>query len=139
MNTITLKLTTHAVLEILTSTSVDISKATKHEIAKCLIDGWEADNERRLAQKNVLNMTVKWVDITNKLRCIKVIKDKLGWGLREAKDFIEGVTGKEKVFGDGVWVGGCPQTLTGDTEKVLIVADTLRDYGCEVVTDSWNC
>ena len=140
LHTVVLNLTIKAALELLTNTRV--SKETRDEVKKCIVDAWAAANPEFANMKpetRHLNMTLKTVNPEHKIRCIAAVKNNLGWNLKEAKDFVENVMGKEQYYGDGIFVGGGPQTLTGLRADVLSAVDSLRAYGCEVVTDTWGC
>ena len=135
LHTVVLNLTIKAALELLTNTSV--SKEIRDEVQKCIVDALEV---RMVAlETRYLNMTLKTVNPEHKIRCIAAVKNNLGWGLKEAKEFVEAAMGSEQYYGDGIFVGGAPQTLTGLRADVLRAVDSLRLHGCEVVTDTWGC
>jgi len=80
----------------------------------------------------------------NKIKCIAAVRNNLGWGLKEAKDWVEIVIGKgdysKGYYNDmGEWVpsvtynGGRPASLVGPKRSVLVLESTLRSLKCDVV------
>jgi ribosomal protein L7/L12 len=90
-----------------------------------------------------LNMTLRYVPKDHKVRAIAVFKNTLGYGLRDAKDLVEIVLGKDGYYNnqhrwqDGV--AGTPTTITGATADVLKAVKELENMGCEVVVDDYGC
>jgi ribosomal protein L7/L12 len=92
---------------------------------------------------NRLNLTLRCVPKDHKVRAIAVFKNTLGFGLREAKDFVEIVLGKDGYYNnDHRWkdgVAGTPATITGAKADVLKAVKELENLGCEVVVDDYGC
>lgn len=90
-----------------------------------------------------LNLTLRYVPKDHKVRAIAVFKNTLGYGLREAKDFVEIVLGKEGYYtNEHRWkdgVAGTPATITGLTVDILKAVKELENLGCEVVVDDYCC
>jgi hypothetical protein len=77
----------------------------------------------------------------HKVRAIAVIKNTIGFNLREAKDFVESVMGKNGYLGQNRWVEGtvgAATTLVAKADLVNIAAEELRNLGCTVVVDDWG-
>jgi len=70
-----------------------------------------------------------------------VFKNTLRFGLRDAKDLVETVLGKNGYYSNGhQWkagVAGTPATITGATTDVLKAVKELENMGCEVVVDDF--
>lgn len=66
----------------------------------------------------------------NRIRCIKVIREHTGWGLKESKDWTDVIVGRYNET--GFWTGGGhPNTMTLKTPEVA--EQLLRDltsHGC---------
>jgi ribosomal protein L7/L12 len=92
---------------------------------------------------NFLNLTLRYVPKDHKVRTIAVFKNTLGYGLREAKDLVETVLGKDGYYtNEHRWkdgVAGTPATITGLTADVLKAVKELENLGCEVVVDDYGC
>lgn len=90
-----------------------------------------------------LNLTLRYVPRNHKVFTIAVFKNTLGYRLREAKDFVEIVLGKDGYYNnehrwkDGV--AGTPATITGAKADVLKAVKELENLGCEVVVDDYGC
>lgn len=136
MNTVSLQLTVNAALELLTNTA--IPKETRDEIKNCIIQAWSVANGVVESNSRYRNLTLKIVPPGVKIRCIAAIRNNIGWDLRESKDFVESVLGKQKDY-VGEYFGGAAATLTGLTEDINRLSDELRAMGCEVVTDAYGC
>ena len=88
-----------------------------------------------------LNLTLQSVPGDHKVRAIAVIKNTIGFNLREAKDFVESVMGKNGYLGQNRWVEGtvgAATTLVAKADLVNIAAEELRNLGCTVVVDDWG-
>jgi len=73
----------------------------------------------------------KGMDTNNRISCIKAVRQHTGWGLKEAKDWTDGMVGRYDE--SGFWRGGSnPITLTAKTPEAA--ENLLRDLaglGCE--------
>lgn len=85
----------------------------------------------------------------NKIKCIAAVRNNLGWGLKEAKDWVEIVVGKadfsKGYYNDqGEWVpsvtynGGVPAALVGPKRSIMDLERVLRSLKCDVsVTNNY--
>jgi len=91
---------------------------------------------------NYLNLTLRHVPKDHKVRAIAVFKNTLGHGLREAKDLVETVLGKDGYYtNEHRWkdgVNGTPTTVIGSTRDILKAVKELENMGCEVMVDDWG-
>jgi ribosomal protein L7/L12 len=91
---------------------------------------------------NRLNLTLRYVPKDCKVRAIAVFKNTLGHGLREAKDLVETVLGKDGYYtNEHRWkdgVNGTPTTVIGSTRDILKAVKELENLGCEVMVDDWG-
>jgi ribosomal protein L7/L12 len=88
-----------------------------------------------------LNLTLQSVPGDHKVRAVAVIKNTIGFNLRQAKDFVESVMGKNGYLGQNRWVEGtvgAATTLVAKADLVNIAAEELRNLGCTVVVDDWG-
>jgi hypothetical protein len=81
-------------------------------------------------QKRMVTIT-RGMTLDNRISCIKAVRKHTGWGLKEAKDWTDGMVGRwdESGFWRG---GGNPITLTAKTPDAAegLLRD-LTDLGCE--------
>jgi len=73
----------------------------------------------------------KGMDTNNRISCIKAIRLHTGWGLKEAKDWSDGMVGRYDE--SGFWRGGGnPITMTAKTPEAAegLLRD-LTSLGCE--------
>lgn len=81
-------------------------------------------------------MTVRYVPRDSFIPCIKIIRNHLGWGLKETKDFLDVVRGGWNSI-ENDYVDGNPNSLTNDSDVIIKIASELRSQGCTVdVKDS---
>jgi hypothetical protein len=81
-------------------------------------------------QKRRVTIT-KGMDTNNRISCIKAIRLHTGWGLKEAKDWSDGMVGRYDE--SGFWRdGGNPITMTAKTPEAAegLLRD-LTSLGCE--------
>jgi hypothetical protein len=81
-------------------------------------------------QKRMVTIT-KGMDLDNRISCIKAVRQHTGWGLKEAKDWTDGMVGRWDASGF-LCGGGNPITLTAKTPDAA--EGLLRDLttlGCE--------
>jgi hypothetical protein len=81
-------------------------------------------------QKRMVTIT-KGMDLDNRISCIKAVRQHTGWGLKEAKDWTDGMVGRWDASGFLIG-GGNPITLTAKTPDAA--EGLLRDLttlGCE--------
>ncbi len=83
----------------------------------------------------------------NKIKCIAAVRNTLGWGLKESKEWVEIVIGKadySKGYYDdqNKWIpsvtysGGRPASLISTKNNVLELERKLRSLKCDVVVSS---
>jgi len=73
----------------------------------------------------------KGMDTNNRIPCIKAVRTHTGWGLKEAKDWTDGMVGRYDE--SGFWRGGGnPITMTAKTPEAAegLLRD-LTSLGCE--------
>jgi hypothetical protein len=76
-------------------------------------------------------MTVRYVPRDSFIPCIKIIRNHLGWGLKETKDFLDVVRGGwDSIVND--YVDGKPNSMTNDSDVIIKIASELRSQGCTV-------
>jgi len=81
-------------------------------------------------QKRRVTIT-KGMDTNNRIPCIKAVRQNTGWGLKEAKDWTDGMVGRYDE--SGFWRGGGnPITMTAKTPEAAegLLRD-LTSLGCE--------
>ena len=81
-------------------------------------------------QKRRVTIT-KGMDTNNRIPCIKAVRQNTGWGLKEAKDWTDGMVGRYDE--SGFWRGGGnPITLTAKTPEAAegLLHDLIL-LGCE--------
>jgi hypothetical protein len=81
-------------------------------------------------QRRMVTIT-KGMDTNNRISCIKAVRQHTGWGLKEAKDWTDGMVGRYDE--SGFWRGGSnPITLTAKTPDAAegLLRD-LTSLGCE--------
>ncbi len=73
----------------------------------------------------------KGMDLDNRISCIKAVRQHTGWGLKEAKDWTDGMVGRWDASGFLIG-GGNPITLTAKTPEAAegLLRD-LTSLGCE--------
>jgi len=81
-------------------------------------------------QKRRITIT-KGMDTNNRIPCIKAVRQHTGWGLKEAKDWTDGMVGRYDE--SGFWRGGGnPITMTAKTpEAAEQLLRDLTSLGCE--------
>jgi hypothetical protein len=81
-------------------------------------------------QKRRVTIT-KGMDTTNRIPCIKTVRQHTGWGLKEAKDWTDGMVGRYDE--SGFWRGG-GNTISLTAKTPEAAEQLLRDLtslGCE--------
>jgi len=73
----------------------------------------------------------KGMDLDNRISCIKAVRQHTGWGLKEAKDWTDGMVGRWDASGFLIG-GGNPITMTAKTPDAAegLLRD-LTSLGCE--------
>jgi hypothetical protein len=81
-------------------------------------------------QRRMVTIT-KGMDCNNRISCIRAVRQHTGWGLKEAKDWTDGMVGRYDE--SGFWRGGGnPITLTAKTpEAAEQLLRDLTSLGCE--------
>jgi hypothetical protein len=81
-------------------------------------------------QKRMVTIT-KGMTLDNRIPCIKAVRTHTGWGLREAKDWTDGMVGRYDE--SGYWRGG-GNTISLTAKTPEAAENLLRDLtalGCE--------
>ncbi len=81
-------------------------------------------------QKRMVTIT-RGMDTNNRISCIKAVRQHTGWGLKESKDWTDGMVGRYDE--SGFWRGGGnPITLTAKTPDAAegLLHDLIL-LGCE--------
>jgi len=76
-------------------------------------------------------MTVRHVPRDNFIPCIKILRSHLGWGLKDAKDWLDVVRGRWSSY-ENDFVDGVSNCLTKDSDVIAKMACELRAQGCNV-------
>lgn len=76
-------------------------------------------------------MKIRSVPRDNFIPCIKILRHHLGWGLKEAKDFLDVVRGSWDSYQND-YVNGVPNNLRHDSDMIIKIAYELRGQGCAV-------
>lgn len=107
--------------------------------AICLVsNGVHLDMYERIVQaleakcgelKSVL--TLRSVPRDNFIPCIKILRSHLGWGLKDAKDWLDVVRGGWSSYHND-YVDGQSNCFTKDSDVILKIASELRSQGCVV-------
>ena len=81
-------------------------------------------------QRRMVTIT-KGMDLDNRISCIKAVRQHTGWGLKEAKDWTDGMVGRWDASGFLIGSGN-PITLTAKTPDAAegLLRD-LTSLGCE--------
>jgi len=139
MDTIALTLSITNALLLLRN--VTLPADVKDDIATAIENAFKGRG-LNVGNTNRLNLTLRYVPKDHKVRAIAVFKNTLGHGLREAKDLVETVLGKDGYYNnehrwkDGV--NGTPTTVIGSTRDILKAVKELENLGCEVMVDDWG-
>ncbi len=138
MDTIALTLSITNALLLLRNVTLPLD--VKDDIATAIENAFKGRG-LNVGNTNHLNLTLRYVPKDHKVRAIAVFKNTLGFGLRDAKDLVETVLGKNGYYSNGhQWkagVAGTPATITGATTDVLKAVKELENMGCEVVVDDF--
>lgn len=142
MDSVTLVLSIYDALAVIRNDSLPtaIRDAAEQSILDILRSVPEKTEQCKTATTN-LNLTLKSVPGVHKVRAIAVIRNTIGFNLREAKDFVESVMGKDGYLGQDRWVErtvGAATTLVAKADLVNTAAEELRNLGCGVVVDDWG-
>lgn len=88
-----------------------------------------------------LQLVLKHVPMENKIKAIAAVRNILGLKLRDAKDWVEIVTGRSGYYlASGEWnpaIEGTPATIYDSRDRAEALATELRNIGCEVMLDDW--
>jgi hypothetical protein len=115
-------------LELSVREAMNLATNCHHDIYERIVTAFEIAlgvNQRRMVT------ITRGMDTNNRISCIKAVRQHTGWGLKEAKDWSDGMVGRwdESGFWRG---GGNPITLTAKTPDAA--EQLLRDLttlGCE--------
>ena len=76
-------------------------------------------------------MTLRYVPRDSFIPCIKIIRSHLGWGLKDAKDWLDVVRGGWN-SDENDYIDGKSNCLTKDSDIIVKMASELRSQGCTV-------
>jgi len=115
-------------LELSIREAMNLATNCHHDIYERIVTAFEIAlgvNQRRMVT------ITRGMDTNNRISCIKAVRQHTGWGLKEAKNWSDGMVGRwdESGFWRG---GGNPITLTAKTPDAA--EQLLRDLttlGCE--------
>ena len=147
LNTVSIVLTINNALDILRDPGMPnyLCDAAQQAILAAFSQG-TSNGTSNISERDLsvnCNLTLKSVPIGTKVRAIAAIRNNLGWGLKEAKDWVEVVTGKAGWYNQqGEWIPsivGTPNTLILSRSDVDAVSNDLRKIGCEFVVDDYGC
>jgi ribosomal protein L7/L12 len=139
MDTIALTLSITNALLLLRNVTLPLD--VRDDVATAIENAFKGSG-LNVGNTNRLNLTLRYVPKDHKVRAIAVFKNTLRFRLREAKDFVEIVLGKDGYYNnDHRWkdgVAGTPATITGAKADVLKAVKELENLGCEVVVDDYG-
>jgi len=115
-------------LELSVREAMDLAIYASLEIRERIVTSFEVAlgvNQRRMVT------ITKGMDLDNRISCIKAVRQHTGWGLKEAKDWTDGMVGRWDASGFLIG-GGNPITLTAKTPDAAegLLRD-LTSLGCE--------
>lgn len=115
-------------LELSVREAMDLATNCHHDIYERIVTAFEIAlgvNQRRMVT------ITKGMDLDNRISCIRAVRQHTGWGLKEAKDWTDGMVGRYDE--SGFWRGGGnPITLTAKTpEAAEQLLRDLTSLGCE--------
>ena len=115
-------------LELSVREAMDLATNCHHDIYERIVNAFEVAlgvNQRRMVT------ITKGMDLDNRISCIRAVRQHTGWGLKEAKDWTDGMVGRYDE--SGFWRGGGnPITLTAKTpEAAEQLLRDLTSLGCE--------
>lgn len=136
MDTVTLVLSIYDALAVVRNNS--LPTVIRDAAEQAILSAFKSVNADK-SDSRYLNLCLKSVPCDYRVRAISVIKHTIGYGLREAKDFVDTVIGKDGYYDNHHrWVPAVPgayAVLTDLRDKVKSAAEQLRDMGCEVIVD----
>jgi len=115
-------------LELSVREAMNLATNCHHDIYERIVTAFEV--ALGVNQKRMVTIT-KGMDTNNRISCIKAVRQHTGWGLKEAKDWTDGMVGRYDE--SGFWRGGGnPITLTAKTPDAAegLLRD-LTSLGCE--------
>jgi hypothetical protein len=115
-------------LELSVREAMNLATNCHHDIYERIVTAFEVAlgvNQRRMVT------ITKGMDLDNRISCIKAVRQHTGWGLKEAKDWTDGMVGRWDASGF-LRGGGNPITLTAKTPDAAeaLLCD-LTSCGCE--------
>jgi hypothetical protein len=115
-------------LELTVREAMELSFYAREDIRERITQAFEVAlgvNQRRMVT------ITKGMDLDNRISCIKAVRQHTGWGLKEAKDWTDGMVGRWDASGF-LRGGGNPITLTAKTPDAAegLLRD-LTSLGCE--------
>jgi hypothetical protein len=115
-------------LELSVREAMNLATNCHHDIYERIVNAFEVAlgvNQRRMVT------ITKGMDLDNRISCIKAVRQHTGWGLKEAKDWTDGMVGRYDE--SGFWRGG-GNTISLTAKTPEAAEQFLRDLttlGCE--------
>ena len=115
-------------LELSVREAMNLATNCHHDIYERIVTAFEI--ALGVNQRHMVTIT-KGMDLDNRISCIKAVRQHTGWGLKEAKDWTDGMVGRWDASGFLIG-GGNPITLTAKTPDAAegLLRD-LTSLGCE--------
>ena len=115
-------------LELSVREAMNLATNCHHDIYERIVNAFEVAlgvNQRRMVT------ITKGMDLDNRISCIKAVRQHTGWGLKEAKDWTDGMVGRWDASGN-LCGGGNAITLTAKTpDAAEALLRDLTSLGCE--------
>ena len=141
MDSVTLVLSIYDALSAIRNDS--LPTAIRDAAEQAILDVLRSVSNKKESVSSRLNLLLKSVPRDHRVRSIAAVRHTMGYGLREAKDFVDTVIGKDGYYSehDG-WVSpvcGIAAVLTHTRDNVTSLAEQLKSMGCEVSVNDWGC
>jgi hypothetical protein len=115
-------------LELSVREAMDLAIYASLEIRERIVTAFEV--ALGVNQKRMVTIT-SGMDLDNRISCIKAVRQHTGWGLKEAKDWTDGMVGRWDASGF-LRGGGNHITLTAKTpDAAEALLRDLTSLGCE--------
>jgi ribosomal protein L7/L12 len=140
MDSVTLVLSIYDALSAIRNDS--LPTAIRDAAEQAILDVLRSVSNKKEAVSSRLNLLLKSVPRDHRVRTIAAVRHTMGYGLRDAKDFVDTVIGKDGYYSehDG-WVPpvtGISAVLTDTRDNVTSLSEQLKSMGCEVFVDDWG-
>ena len=140
MDSVTLVLSIYDALAAIRNDS--LPTAIRDAAEQSVLDALRSVSNKSKAVSSRLNLLLKSVPRDHRVRAIAAVKNTMGYGLREAMDFVHTVIGKDGYYRERNWwvppVTGISAVLTDTRDNVTSLSEQLKSMGCEVFVDDWG-